>query len=307
MKPLTAMSNAPRHISVCICTYKRPVLLKRLLDKLRDQPTQGLFDYSIVVTDNDELRSAESSVSDFAATSKIKIRYCVEPQQNISLARNKAIENSSGDLIAFLDDDEFPTDNWLLDLFKTLSQYAVSGVLGPVRRHFDETPPKWIVKGNFYEREILPTGSILRWEDGRTGNVLFERAIIAAEPQPFDPKFRGGEDTDFFRRMIERHHKFVWSAEAIAFEVVPPLRWRRGFILRRALLRGAVTLENPNFGVRDVLRSLVAVAIYSISLPFALILGQHRFMVVLVKLCDHLGKLLGLVGINPIRGPYVTQ
>jgi hypothetical protein len=38
-----------------------------------------------------------------------------------------------------------------------------------------------------------------------------------------------------------------------------------------------------------------------------LILGQHRFMRCLVKLCDHLGKLLALFGINPIKDPYVTE
>jgi hypothetical protein len=30
-------------------------------------------------------------------------------------------------------------------------------------------------------------------------------------------------------------------------------------------------------------------------------------MTLLVKLCDHLGKLLALVGINPIREQYVTE
>ena len=36
-------------------------------------------------------------------------------KQNIALARNKAIENAKGDFIAFIDDDEFPLDQWLLN------------------------------------------------------------------------------------------------------------------------------------------------------------------------------------------------
>lgn len=43
------------HISVCICTFKRPSLLLRLLKELAGQETQGLFTYSIVVVDNDHL------------------------------------------------------------------------------------------------------------------------------------------------------------------------------------------------------------------------------------------------------------
>jgi hypothetical protein len=30
-------------------------------------------------------------------------------------------------------------------------------------------------------------------------------------------------------------------------------------------------------------------------------------MSVLVRLCDHLGKLLALVGINPLKNQYVTD
>src|SRR2546429_1797778 len=143
-----------KHISVCICTFKRPQLLKRLLWELAAQETNGLFTYSIVVADNDVSRSAEGVVSQLAAASKIPITYCVEPQQNISLARNQAISRATGDYIAFIDDDEFPIKSWLLFLFVACNEYRVDGVLGPVKRHFDERPPQWIVKGNFYERPV---------------------------------------------------------------------------------------------------------------------------------------------------------
>lgn len=302
-----SMTSTPPHICVCICTYKRPQFLKRLLEELRGQDTNGLFTYSIVVADNDHLRSAESMVADFAVDSSVPIRYCVEPRQNIALARNTAVENAHGDFVAFIDDDEFPTKRWLLTLFETCNQYNVDGVLGPVQRHFDVTPPKWVVKGNFYERQILPTGTVLQWKDGRTGNVLLKMRILTAGEPAFRPEFRGGEDHDFFRRMIDKGHVFIWCDKAVAYEVVPPNRWDRKFLLRRALLRGAVTLLNPTFGARDVAKSVIAIPAYTVALPFALVLGQHRFMSLLVRLCDHLGKILAFIGINPVRGPYVTD
>jgi hypothetical protein len=52
---------------------------------------------------------------------------------------------------------------------------------------------------------------------------------------------------------------------------------------------------------------LIAVLVYAIALPFALLAGQHRFMTLLVKLCDHSGKLLISMGINPIHGEYVSD
>jgi succinoglycan biosynthesis protein ExoM len=302
-----AMTSETQHICVCICTYKRPQLLKRLLEDIRGQDTNGLFTYSIVVADNDHLRSAESVVADFAVASSVPIRYCVEPRQNIALARNTAVGNAHGDFVAFIDDDEFPTKRWLLTLFETCNQYEVDGVLGPVKRHFDVEPPEWVIKGNFYERPTHPTGFIIGWANGRTNNVLLKKQIFAAAAQPFRPEFRTGEDQDFFRRMIEKRHVFIWCNEALVYEVVPPIRWKRTFMLRRALLRGATSRIHPTFGALSVAKSVIAVPAYTTALPFALVLGHHRFMTLLVRLFDHIGRLLALLGINPIREPYVTD
>jgi hypothetical protein len=78
-------------------------------------------------------------------------------------------------------------------------------------------------------------------------------------------------------------------------------------MLKRALFRGAHVPLHPTFGLRDVAKSLIAVPVYTLGLPVALVLGQHRFMSLLVKLCDHLGLLLALVGISPLRQPYITE
>jgi hypothetical protein len=131
--------------------------------------------------------------------------------------------------------------------------------------------------------------------------------VLASGEPPFDPRFHRGGDTDFFRRMIEKGYVFIWCDEAVVYEVVPPIRWTRAFMLKRALLRGTITLQSPAFGVRSVAKSVLAVPAYTIALPFALMLGQHRFMDLLVRLFDHLGKLLALAGINPVRSPHVTD
>jgi len=300
------MTNQTNHISVCICTYKRPGFLKRLLGELADQATGGLFTYSIVVADNDQLQSAKDVLSDVANTSTMPITYYVEPRQSIALARNKAIENATGDFIAFIDDDEFPPKHWLLTLFNACNKYDVDGVLGPVKPHFDEQPPTWVVKGKFYERSTYPTGLVIDWRKGRTGNVLFKKGILAAVEQPFRPEFRAGSDQDFFRRMIEEGHVFIWCDEAVAYEVVPPIRWKRTFMLRSALLKGSMEPMTANFGARDIVKSVIAVLAYTAALPLALMLGQHRFMDLLVRLFDHLGTLLACLGMNPIKDQYVT-
>ena len=301
------MDTGQKHISVCICTFRRPQLLPRLLREIVNQETNGLFTYSVVVVDNDVLRSAESVVLQFASESNIPITYCVETRQNIALARNKAIENANGDFVAFIDDDEFPTKQWLLTLFKARKEYDVDGVLGPVKPHFDAEPPRWVTLGKFYERPTYPTGFVIDWRKGRTGNVLLKKEVFENGAPTFRPEFRSGEDQDFFRRMVEKGRVFVWCAEAVTYEVVPPIRWKRSFMLRRALLRGGVAPLHPSFGAHDVAKSIIAIPVYTAALPFALVLGHHRFMNLMIRLCDHLGLLLALAGVHLMKKAYVTE
>jgi succinoglycan biosynthesis protein ExoM len=260
-----------------------------------------------VVADNDGSRSAESVVSEIAAKSDIPIVYCVEPRQNISLTRNKAIANAIGDFIAFIDDDEFPAKRWLLTLFEAYRKYGVDGVLGPVKCHFDEKPPRWVIKGKFYERPTYPTGFVIDWTKGRTGNVLLRRQILEDGEVAFSPEFHRAGDQDFFRRMIAKGHVFIWCDEAVAYEVVPPIRWTRTFMLKRALLRGTIRMQHPTSRGRKIAKALIAVPSYTIAIPFSLAFGHHRFMYLLIRLCDHLASLMTFVGIKPIRSQLITD
>jgi len=295
-----------KHIAVCICTYRRPTLLMRVLLELQKQDTAGIFDFSIVVVDNDNQHSAEATVNEFKKLSQIPITYCNEPRQNIALARNKAVEIAKGEFVAFIDDDEFPCERWLLNMFQACKQYQVNGVLGPVLRHFDETPPRWLIKSNFYVRPRHETGFVMEWMECRTGNLLLDRRVFDVGETPFRPEFRAGEDQDFFRRKIDQRHTFIWCNEAPVYETVPPSRWKCGFMLRRALLRGATAVLHPTFGSWKIMKSITAVFLYTVALPFSLLIGYHHFMSLLVRLFDHLGALLALLGLNPIKSEYVT-
>jgi glycosyltransferase involved in cell wall biosynthesis len=294
--------NQKEQVTVCICTYKRPSFLKRLLEELVRQETGGLLDFSIVVVDNDSHESARQIVTDFATSSPIETSYCVEPISNIALARNKAVKSAKGDYLAFIDDDEVPLKDWLITLVKTCRNFGADGVLGPVKPHFEVTPPTWLTKAGFYNRPTHETGFVMSWQEARTGNVLIPRRILEGVEEIFRPEFgTGGEDQDFFRRMIDRGHTFIWCNEAPAYETVPPHRWERQFLLKRALLRGKATIRHPRNRIQNIVKSMIAVPLYGLALPFFLIVGQHVFMKYSVRLCDHLGRLLALIRLNPVN------
>lgn len=294
-----AVQRSTVHIDVCICTFMRPALLRETLAKLTEQRTEGQFSYAIVVADNDQARSAEQAVSEFCSTQRIKVRYCVEPKKNIALARNKAIENSTGDFIAFIDDDEFPAEDWLLNLYNTCESTEADGVLGPVKPYFESEPAPWVKKGKFFDRPTYPTGYKVRWEESRTGNVLFRRSVLRDLEIPFRSRFdSAGEDMDFFRRAMEKGRTFVWCNEAVAYETVPANRCTRGYLLRRALLRGSNFHKHPSGRLRNAAKSIIAVPAYALSLPVLAFGGEHIFLKYLIKLLDHLSRLLAFLGIH---------
>jgi glycosyltransferase involved in cell wall biosynthesis len=293
------------HICVCVCTFKRPAFLARLLRELARQKTEGRFTFSVVIVDNDAEYTSKAVIEAALETHSLPIRSLVEPERGIARARNAVISAAEGDYFALIDDDEFPDPSWLLQMLETCETYHVDGVLGPVKQYYETPPPAWLLKCNLVERKIHPTGTAVAWREARTGNALLHSRIFSNTPAPFRTDLKSSSDTAFFQRKLEQGYRLIWSGEAAVYEISPPQRWQRRYFLRRSLLNGAMSVRMPGFSASDVLKSIVALPIYTVSLPVALLCGQHRWMKVLVKLCHHLGRLLSLVGIQPIRSAYI--
>jgi len=306
---VTADADAPIPlVSVCICTYRRPEQLQQLLTRLARQNTRGAFRFSLLVVDNDAHESARRAVESWAERSGVGVSYTVEPRQNIAVARNASVAMATGELVAFIDDDEEPSDDWLYILYQTLLEYRADGVLGPVLPKFEQDAPGWAVKGKVFQRPNFKTGTAIHWSITGTGNVLLSREVLQELEGPFNPQLgAGGEDTDLFRRATERGRKFVWSAEAVCYERIPPERTRISFQLRRALLRGKVAVRGHQASWTGIMKSAIAVPLYAVSLPVCFVMGRHVFVTNLVKSFDHLGKLLATCGIDLVGEKYITS
>ncbi len=273
--------------------------MRKLLLGLENQSTKASFSYSVVVADNDPAQSAKTLVADFATSSRIRITYCCEPKPNIAMARNKALANAEADYIAFTDDDEVPVEDWLCRLLEACLAYQVDGVLGPVMPAFENAPPEWVIKGKFFDRPTHETGYQVKWEEARTGNVLFKKNILEPSELPFRVEFdTAGEDVDFFRRMMHKGRNFVWCNEAVVHELVPSSRCNRSYLLRRAMLRGSNFPKHPTDKAKNVARSLIAVPCYALALPLFALLGQHLFLKYLIKFLDHASRLLAFLGLR---------
>ncbi len=122
------LADAP-FISVVICTRDRPEQLASCLDHLgrQDYP-----DYEVVVVDNAPTGDGVRAVVE-ARQSRPKYRYVAEPRAGLSWARNAGVATASGEVIAFLDDDDEPDPHWLAGLACGFARSPDTGcITGPV-------------------------------------------------------------------------------------------------------------------------------------------------------------------------------
>lgn len=225
-------ADAGARIDICSCTYRRPALLNRMLTSVLRQETRGAFDFSVIVIDNDSGSSAESVVAGFMSANR-RIVYDVEPERNISLARNRALSHASGDFVAIIDDDEEADPMWLYHLYRAMIRYDADVVFGPVSRRFDVEPPAYVMRSGAFTFPNPPTGS----ESGYTwaGNALIRRSALLRSGVSYDPRFgrTGGGDSDLYLELRRRGCKLVWCAESRVREYVPPERANLRWILKR--------------------------------------------------------------------------
>ena len=260
------------------------------------------------MVDNDSKRSAEKSVHTFTLKSAVPVDYYVEPVRNISLARNLSVQHAAGELVAFIDDDEFPEEGWLHNLFITIHNYSADGVLGPVKSHFENRPPSWLLKSRILERQSFSTGTLLpSAKFTRTGNVLLRKSLFEKADDYFDPMYGrlGGGDAIFFKRMMQKQKRFVWCNEAIVYETVPLERQKRLYYIKRALTRGAGEAKHQPLVSIPTFKSCAAAGLYALLAPCVFFFSQSLFLRYSVKACDHWGKLLAYLGIYIVKErPY---
>lgn len=225
-------------ISICVCTFRRPAGLVRLLRSLRglDPATPP---HEVIVVDNDAARSGAPAVRQ-AQAEGLSVQYVVEPVRGIARARNRTLEPATGTFVAFIDDDEEADPQWLVRLWSEVTRHDHDGGCGPVVPRFNDQTPGWLIEGRFFERPRPSTGTILASFQLRTGNALIRRSRLLALSGPFDERHNltGGEDTELFVRLLAGGARFIAVDSAIVYEHLPPNRTTLRWLLQRRFLNG---------------------------------------------------------------------
>ncbi|HZC37550.1 MAG TPA: glycosyltransferase [Sphingomicrobium sp.] len=307
-----AMIAAPvrTRIAVAICTYKRNDFLTRLLDALlvcadrvRDRAAVG-----VAIVDDTADGQARIVADAFAGKFELGVQYRISGKQNISMARNIAIETAMemGDWTAMTDDDCEPPPHWLealLDLQQTTGDDAVTGRL--VRRVPPDSP-RWITEQPFLElgQEELPDGGEMK--SAATFNSMVSSSWLKNHPKiRFEPKLGviSGEDVVFFRACRAAGLKIRFSEKGFVYENEGPERATFGYQLYVYLWHGnssyVGSVESGISPARMFVHGCASMA-RALVRPFGRVVrGQPpQFRYCLALVLHATGKMLGPFGVR---------
>jgi succinoglycan biosynthesis protein ExoM len=229
-------------LSVCIATYKRPELLSKLLDSLAIQKNVEDYSIEIIVVENDVEALSKDVVENFkrkiSFDSRFIVRYDIQPIKNIALTRNKSLELASGELIFFIDDDEYADENCISSHVHTLTKFNADATFGNVVPYFNDKVPNYIKGCSPYFRINNISGENTKFFI--TGNTLLKRNVIKKNNILFNPEYgiTGGSDNDFFVRLKLKRTKLLSCAEATVFELIPLERANIKWLIKRVFRTG---------------------------------------------------------------------
>jgi glycosyltransferase involved in cell wall biosynthesis len=227
------------HLDVVICTHNRSAALAAVLARLSAQRDVGLMSWSVLVVDNASTDETPRVAEQYAAS--IPIRYVHEPRLGLTHARQRAVVETKGAWIAFVDDDNLLEPGWIAAIVGAILAYPNAGGIGGRVILQWETPPVEAVRDFgfcFAEQEL---GNSTREVESLVGAgmVLKRDALVTsgwiAEPLLDDrigTKLVSGGDTEMALRVRAAGYLLRYAPDAVMYHRMPAGRASVKYLLR---------------------------------------------------------------------------
>jgi glycosyltransferase involved in cell wall biosynthesis len=186
-------------VSVIIPTYNCGEYIVEAIDSILNQTYKN---YEIIVVDDGSTDETKKRLEKY---NNKEITYIYQENKGISVARNRGIKASTGELIAFLDAD----DMWLpeklerqINIFKNFPQ---TGLLGCGYYRIDKTGERIEESsaGNYADKESLLNDLMVRNVIAGSGSGVLIKKECLDRVGLFDESFRSIEDRDMWFRIVK--------------------------------------------------------------------------------------------------------
>ena len=230
--------------TVAICTYNGETRLPDVLEKLRCQTGTETFNWEIIVIDNNSKDNTAKVVIEYQAnwSKAYQIKYYLEPEQGLAFARRCAIKNANSPIIAFLDDDNLPNQDWVVAAYKFAKEHPKIGAYGgQIYGKFEGEPPLGferiaryfaLIQGErsyCYNYKYKNT-SYKMFPPG-AGIVIRKKAWLSSIPErPLLPQT--SEDIEMLSQIWQAGWEIWFNPEMKMDHVIPKSRFDRDYLNR---------------------------------------------------------------------------
>jgi len=214
-------------VTVAVCTRDRAEDMKLCLEGISKLDYPNL---EVLVVDNAPKTEATKELIDQHYP---QVRYVREPRPGLDWARNRAILEANGEIIAYTDDDVVVDSGWVSAIAQTFVEnpniMAVTGLVVPYELE-TEAQVLFEMYGafgrGFEQKWYRKTTQKLPWQwlgagqFGTGANMAYRRSVFA-EIGYFDPALdvgtptNGGGDLEMFFRVLKSGYALVYEPKAV--------------------------------------------------------------------------------------------
>lgn len=233
-------------LSIVICTWNRADDLQECLRALHHDLV-AREDVEVLIVDNNCTDGTPERVQWFLRASE-RFRLTTEPRAGLARARNRGIRETTGRVIAFLDDDAVVRPGWTRAVMDAFDTECVDAVGGRIELRWpDGVRPHWLPQQYESYYTCLDLGDDECDMPGDSypfgANMAVARRAIGEDAFAEDLGRRGAslissEEAALFASLRKRGGRIVYEPDAVVDHIVPRSRVSRRWVLRRLLAQG---------------------------------------------------------------------
>ena len=205
-------------VSLVVCTRNRAPQLAEALRYLDCISAKALWE--IIFVDNGSTDATASILAAFVKTSAMNATLVNEPKPGVSAARNAGWRRARGSVVAFTDDDCYPTPEYIDEIFKCFQEDAVSYLGGRVLL-FDRNDSPITIQ-TLEQRVEIPPHSFVAPGLIHGANFAFRKSVLDLvgdfdERLGAGTKLLCGEDVDMLARASSLGFRGIYDPGPVVF------------------------------------------------------------------------------------------
>ena len=200
-------------VSVIVPVYNAEEYIGATLDSIINQDFNS---YEIIVVDDGSTDQSPEIISEKLTKSTADYRIIRQDNAGVSSARNRGMQEATGEYLVFIDADDYVTGNHLSELYNGQTDFSMVQF---IKKENDKlsTPHRFSTESmtcdEFIKKELRMEMPFNFWQ------LMYKASIIKENSIRFNPNLIYGEDIDFALRALLYGDEVAISNEATYYYI----------------------------------------------------------------------------------------